>query len=133
MMSSLEKIHGAPASALRPCRGFSFREGCAAIVPRLNVLPAAWPLSFREPELTADLLWRSSALAQDSQCDGAVALGELAAVRIQNEPMVRVTRSRKGQQRLQQPLHVRSSKQVVAPRHQRDPLVGIVENNGEMI
>lgn len=72
-------------------------------------------------------------LAKRSQRRCAVSFGELVALLIQNQTMVRVGGRRQAKQGLQYPLGVRGRKEIIAARDQSHALFGIVHDDGEMI
>ena len=65
--------------------------------------------------------------------DGAIALGKFPALLVQDQPVMGVSGRRQSEQRLQQALDMGGREQIVAARHQRDALEGIVHHHGQMI
>src|SRR5262249_42033519 len=59
--------------------------------------------------------------------------GEFLSLRVENEAVMGIGRSREPEQRLEQPLDMGRREEIVPARHQRYALVRIIDHDGQVI
>ena len=76
---------------------------------------------------------RGAARPQFPQGRGAGGFGELAAVGIQHQPVMVISRRGQAQEMLEQPVHGGRPEQILPAHNMCDPLLGIVHHHAQMI
>src|SRR3984893_339119 len=86
-----------------------------------------------EPDHAPNVLRARAVGAQVTQAFGQGRLRQLAALGIENEPVMVIDRLRQAEQRLQQAMDAGRPEQILAAHHVADALKGVVQRDGEVI